>query len=76
MALLDIDGDDRISRAEYQAWALGEVGKLLTPGYYSVANGSIELSVQLEGYMSLFDKADVNGDGYLNVTEAWNPVEY
>jgi len=76
MALLDIDGDEMISKAEYQAWALKEVAKLITPGYYQVVNGSIDLAVQLEGYMSLFEKADVNGDGFLNITEAWAPVLY
>lgn len=26
--------------------------------------------------MSLFEKADVNGDGFLNITTAWAPVPY
>jgi len=76
IALLDVNGDDLISRAEYQAWALGEVQKLVNSQYYLYANGTIDLAEQLDGYMELFVKADINGDGFLNVTEAWAPVSY
>jgi len=74
IAKLDVDGDEMISKAEYQAWALDEVAKLVNHQYYLYTNGTIDLAAQLDGYMALFTKADINDDGFLNITEAWAPV--
>jgi EF hand len=74
MALLDINGDNSISWAEYQAWAFYQVGQLIAPPFYTTPNLTISLVTVLGNYMSLFDKADLDGNGYLNATEVWSKV--
>jgi EF hand len=77
MATLDVDGDNLISKAEYQKWALDQIGQIISRvgySYYTSPNETIDVGDILHDSMALFALADLDGDGYLNVTEAWGAL--